>query len=40
MFFATFEVAHIVLGDKGYDSDKLREKINQAGGIAQILEIT
>ena len=26
----------IVLGDKGYDSDKLREEINQAGGIAQI----
>ena len=26
----------IVLGDKGYDSDKLREEIAGAGGIAQI----
>ena len=26
----------IVLGDKGYDSDQLREEISAAGGIAQI----
>lgn len=26
----------IVLGDKGYDSDKLREEIAEAGGVAQI----